>query len=415
MPNRILIVDDDEEFCTLLTDVFEQADYVVTSCGTVDEAQSILAERELDLVVTDYRMPGRSGLYLIDQLREAAPHTPVIMVSGFLENSVIRDLIGKGVGGIFMKPLNIFSLLKKAGELISRAEKTQEGSVREESAGFAGNLAFRFRSFPCKDERARDFARRVHELRHFSKNLLVISNAGFPLRTLCEDLVAMGEAKDHLVFLPPSRVTREGLFDELERVIEQGAEQVTFMVAETASLDEEQCELLYQLSRQKGPFVALNVPKRFIFSLRRDLNYYYDSGLIDEEFYIFLGSMEISVPELDEIPDDLPLLADSLLQEVAPGKRFESAARATLARQNWPGHIDELRKSIETAAHRASGSVVSTDDVQVVLSRESGAAPAAVSPLADYLQKRRADYDQALEMMERFIYGAEESSTNSTD
>lgn len=412
MAHRILIVDDDKEFSTLLTDVFEQADYEVLTCGSVDEAQDVLSTEVLQLVVTDYRMPGRSGLHLIDKLRDVSPEVPVIMVSGFLENSVIRELIGRGVGGIFMKPLNIFSLLKKAGELIARAEKEREGSSQESAVGFGGDLPFRFRSFPCKDERARDFARRLYELRDFSKNLLVISNAGFPLRTLCEDLVAMGDRKDVLIFLPPQRVTREGLFDELETVMEGGAEQVTFVLSETATLDEEQCQLIYQLSRQKGPFVALNLAKRFIFSLRRDLNYYYDSGLIDEEFYIFLGSTEIAVPELADIPDDIPFLADSLLQEAAPGKRFEPPARAVLSRQAWPGHIAELRQVIEAVAHRAEGSLVRTDDVRAVLAKDEGAAPAVViSPLAIHLRERKADYARALSMMERYIFGADNQQT----
>src|SRR5690606_8123584 len=118
---KILIVDDDKEFNALLTDVFQQADYVVETCDSVERAEAKAADQTFDLVVTDYRMPGRSGLELVDTLRAKAPDMPIIMVSGFLENNVIRDLISRGVGGIFMKPLNIFSLLKKTTELIQKS------------------------------------------------------------------------------------------------------------------------------------------------------------------------------------------------------------------------------------------------------------------------------------------------------
>ena len=111
MPHSVLILDDDADFNSLLTDIFEQADYVVTSLEDPIEAVDVFVENEYDLVVTDYKMPEMTGAEFMKEVKLLRPEVPVIMVSGFLENDTIRDLISEGVGGVFLKPLNIFSLL----------------------------------------------------------------------------------------------------------------------------------------------------------------------------------------------------------------------------------------------------------------------------------------------------------------
>lgn len=403
MSQKILIVDDDKEFNTLLTDVFQQADYTVEACESVERAQEFLEANDFDLVVTDYRMPGRSGMDLIDSIHELAPETPVIMVSGYLENGVIRHLISRGVGGIFMKPLNIFSLLKKTSELIQKAEKQRSGEPVDGTREKRGGDSHMFRSFPGKDPRSREFARKLYDLRDFSKNLLLIGGSGAELATICEDLVALAERKDVPIFLSPERLEREALFDELEGIIEAGAEQITFVISETETLTPEQCELIYQVARRKGPFAALTLPKRFIFLLHRDLDYYYDLELIDEEFYIFLGSVEVAVPGLEEISEDIPLLADAMLEAAAPGKHFDAAARADLARRAWPGHMAELRKVVENAAKWSAGRVVKADDVRAVLEDRPATPRSEESRLALYLRARKRDYLQALDRLSPYI------------
>lgn len=401
MAHKILIVDDDKEFSALLRDVFQQADYAVDVCVSVDDALGQLTETAYDLVVTDYRMPGRSGIDLVDSILSSAPRTPIIMVSGFLENNVIRALISRGVGGIFMKPLNIFSLLKKATELIQKAAQPAPEEVSEE--GFANNLPFAFQTFPCKAKKSQDFARKLFELRDFSKNLLLIGNPGVDVGALSADLVGFSSQHDVAIHLPPERVEREALFGALEEVMEQGAEQITFWFTAAETLQPEQCALIYQLARRKGPFVALTLPKRFVFFLQRDLNHYYDSGIIDEEFYIFLGSMELRIPELNEISEDIPALADAMLEAVAPGKRFEKAAHAFLARHPWPGHMVELRKAVEHAANWTGRSVVKADDVRAVLGGVPTTDPSQETQLAEYLRERKRAYQQALEKLTPFF------------
>ena len=104
MSYSVLILDDDVDFNSLLTDIFEQADYVVTSLTDPLGAVDVFRDTEYDLVVTDHKMPEMTGSEFMKVIKDIKPSVPVIMVSGYLENDTIRELISEGVGGVFLKP-----------------------------------------------------------------------------------------------------------------------------------------------------------------------------------------------------------------------------------------------------------------------------------------------------------------------
>ncbi len=120
MPHHILILDDDQTFNDLLSDVFNQGGYQVESFLQPKEALKTFGDNDFDLVVTDHEMPGLSGVEIVRKIRALDKDMPIIMVSGKLDEASIRELINEGVNGIFLKPLNVFSLLKKTGELIEK-------------------------------------------------------------------------------------------------------------------------------------------------------------------------------------------------------------------------------------------------------------------------------------------------------
>ena len=163
MGHRILILDDDVDFNSLLTDIFSQAGYDVTPELDPQKALALIREFQFDLVVTDQRMPGISGKDFLRELKKVQPRTPIIMVSGFLDNETIRELIREGVGGVFLKPLNVFSLLKRTAKLLEQVNGTapRPGDPEAEAVGqpeFHHSLPFAFSSFPCRDAKSAEFA-----------------------------------------------------------------------------------------------------------------------------------------------------------------------------------------------------------------------------------------------------------------
>lgn len=120
MANKILVVDDDDDFRQLLGDVFKQSGYEVTTVNSAVEALEVFSEKPFDAVVTDHNMPEMTGEDLIKNLRDAEPNLPIILVSGYLNQDLIQNL--KNVNTeIFHKPLNVISLLRKTEEKLSMA------------------------------------------------------------------------------------------------------------------------------------------------------------------------------------------------------------------------------------------------------------------------------------------------------
>ncbi|MCD8481783.1 MAG: response regulator [Verrucomicrobia bacterium] len=112
MSYRILIVDDDREFNTLLADVYKQARYQVVSASSAKQGLELFSMQSFDLVVTDHLMPDKNGLEFAREIYQMRRDVPVIVVSGYLDSRTIRELIREGVNGVFIKPLNIFFLVE---------------------------------------------------------------------------------------------------------------------------------------------------------------------------------------------------------------------------------------------------------------------------------------------------------------
>ena len=131
---RILVVEDDravQELVTLcLSDAFD-----VTQAATGAEALNIVRQESVAAVVLDYRLPDRSGLEVLSELRSAQPELPVIMMTGYGSEGVCASAFKLGVHDYFPKPLNVFTLRQSVCRVVSgdrsRSEDVSAGRGRE--------------------------------------------------------------------------------------------------------------------------------------------------------------------------------------------------------------------------------------------------------------------------------------------
>lgn len=408
MGRRIIILDDDREFNTLLTDVFSQADYKVEPFSDPRAALAAVAKGGIDVMVSDYKMPNMTGMEVMKEAHTHLPHLPFIVVSGYLDNDTIRTLIREGVGGIFLKPLNIFALLKKTNELIEKGEAERAAEAEEKEAA-ANSLPFAFTAFAGKAPRALDFANKLHNLRNVRSNLIVVGEDGSPFEQICRDLVGFSAPGTDALILADSEVLGSALsFSRaLKSAQEQGVERVTIGVTHTEALTVTEKAPLYGAARKEGVFAGVTVPLRFVFCVRKDLDSLYDSGTIEDDLYVFLGtSQEVQVPRLRDCADDIPLLAARLLKQLCverkidPPVRLEDAGKAFLRGQPFPGNLDELRLTLVAALAMADKGVIKTDDLKFAYefksTRQSGFK---VQPLKDYLAGERTDYVVAVGLL----------------
>jgi DNA-binding NtrC family response regulator len=121
---KILVVDDNEEFCQNITDIMELRDYEVMTARDGFKGLELVTQGRFDLVLMDVRMPAMNGVETFKKVREVAPDTPVIMITAFAVEDLIREALREGAFGALRKPLDfdkLFELISQAtldGELI---------------------------------------------------------------------------------------------------------------------------------------------------------------------------------------------------------------------------------------------------------------------------------------------------------
>lgn len=409
MAYSVLILDDDADFNSLLTDIFKQADYFVTSLHDPIEAIEVFTNSDYDVVVTDHKMPDMTGAEFMKSIKRVKPAVPVIMVSGYLENETIRELIGEGVSGVFLKPLNIFSLLQRTAELICDAEKTQHSTPLidngvGESAESDLSLGFRFRSFPCKSQPSLDFAERLYSLRNFKSSLSLIGGPGTHFRLICEDIRGFYENdKEHFIYLSPGSFDADQVLSMSSVAEAAGAERVTCVLLEVDAMSEEQKTLAASLPKLDGVFASISTPMRTIFCVSGDLDSLYDEGLIDENLYILMGTAEVCVPALQDCPSDIPLMAQQMVVDIIREKglaavsRFEKPAQDFLRKHTWDENYAQLSSTVRAIMETNPGDVLTLAALNVALQVNSAASPRA--RFEANLSSTQVDYVRAVSIL----------------
>ena len=116
---RILIVEDDEEMRSLLIDFFEEEGFETDSVSNGSEAFRILVREIFDIVLTDIRMPGLTGLDIIPGVRKLQPETVIIVITAFGSEEVHHKAMERGANSYLEKPLRFHELRRMIHELLS--------------------------------------------------------------------------------------------------------------------------------------------------------------------------------------------------------------------------------------------------------------------------------------------------------
>lgn len=103
---RVLLVEDDQDNRELMTEVLEWAGFLVTPAPSGSEGLRRLREQPVDLVLTDYGMPGTGGLELARSAKALAPRVPVVVVTGYSERKDIESALGHEIDAVLVKPVD---------------------------------------------------------------------------------------------------------------------------------------------------------------------------------------------------------------------------------------------------------------------------------------------------------------------
>ncbi len=116
---NILIVEDENDLCVVLSTIFQRAGYATTYASTAYEAITALLDRSFNLVLLDLNLPDRDGIGLLADIRLLDPYLPVVVVTGDPSMDKVTEALHKGVSDYVLKPFNPDYILTRVSELFA--------------------------------------------------------------------------------------------------------------------------------------------------------------------------------------------------------------------------------------------------------------------------------------------------------
>lgn len=371
MPQRILVVDDEPlKRITLQIELSERG-YEVYEAADAQAARRVFDARPIDVVVTDVRMPGLSGLDLLTYVKQIRPEVDVILMTAYATIDTAVLAIKRGAYDYITKPFTTQDLLVKLDRLFaSRARGGPAGDAIPDGLDgteTCGRLVARSVSMQRLFEQVRGVA-------PTDRTILLCGESGTGKELLAEaiHLHSLRAAKPLVRFscaaLQPSVLESELFGHEkgaFTGAIRQKAGRFELADGGTMLLDEVddiptelQVKLLRVVEQQEfervGGEEAVRVDVRLICATKCDLLKLVKEGRFREDLYYRLNVISLAIPPLRERPDDLPVLARHFVRKHAAlvGDRpveISPHAIDELLRHPWPGNVRELEHVIERA------------------------------------------------------------------
>jgi DNA-binding NtrC family response regulator len=375
---RVLIVDDEQNAIKVLSAILSDAGYHVIESQNGERAIKIVSKNDIDVIVTDLKMPGKDGMQLFEYIIEKHPDIPVIFLTayGTVESAV--SAMTRGAFYYFIKPpdyLKLKSIIVKAIEYRSLKRELeflkQKLSREENYFRIIGTTAQMLKIFDTI-EAVKDSSSSVlicgetgtgkelvAKTLHFSsvrrdKPFIAVNCAAIPMELMESEL--FGFEKGAFTGAVTRRVGK----------IEEASDGTLFLdeIAELkASLQAKLLRVLQENEIERlGSNKKIKVNFRLISSTNRDLKEMVESGNFREDLFYRINVIQLNIPPLRERAADIPLLVSEFVKEFCIREKKELTLSDEVAKiiQNhpWPGNIRQLKNVIERAVVLAKGRMI---------------------------------------------------------
>jgi DNA-binding NtrC family response regulator len=389
MKRRILIVEDDEIFLRPLQRSVEIAGYDVLVATSGEEAIDRLKREDVDVVLTDKRLPGMDGVELVRRIKaEHADLAVLIMTAyGTIESAV--ESVRLGAIDYLVKPFEVAELLI----VIRQAIELTELRAESRATLHRNQARFTLKNVLAQSRAMQEVFELLRSVADLDTTILIHGETGVGKELLARSVHFSGARRDkpfvavNCAAIPGELFEselfgfRKGAFtgaSENRRGHLQMANGGTLLLDEIGEMPLPlQSKLLRVIEDRRvtplGSDRAVEVDVRFIATTNKDLPAEVERGAFRRDLYYRLSVMPIRVPPLRERTEDIPLLAQHFLE--ASARRAKKAVRAiapgamqTLSRYAWPGNVRELENVIERAVIVARSDTVT--DVERFLTGE---------------------------------------------
>jgi two-component system response regulator AtoC len=396
--STVLVVDDEEPLRHMLDLLLRREGLEVPLADSAEKAVEILGERgDIDVVISDVRMPGMGGLELVEWIKANRPDVTVIVMSAFGSVELALDAMHRGAYDYVSKPFKqdeVILALRKAEE---RQRLRRENAVLRAQLKEVGSEPERLGDMLILSPGMKQVARTVRKVAPFKTTVLVLGESG-----VGKELISRGihsnSPRVEKAFVAvncgaiPEALLESELFGHVKGAFTDASSDKPglFVEAEggTLFLDEVgelpvslQVKLLRALQEEEirpvGGTKARKVDVRVVAATSRDLSAMVEEGSFRQDLFYRLNVMPIEIPPLRERKDDIePLLRHFV--EATNRKLGTKIAGVTeealklLRGYDWPGNVRELENTVEHAAVMADAEVLDVHDLPERARRKAG-------------------------------------------
>jgi DNA-binding NtrC family response regulator len=410
---KILVVDDEINIREALATILESEGYEVHAAASAEEAISKLGEDFFQVVISDMRMNGGSGMDLLCWIRANCPETEIILLTAYGSVEGAVEAMKLGAYDYLSKPVDRRRLSLLIGKALEKQRLAAENrslrrrlSVKEEFSNIIGNSS-----------RIRQIFKIISEVAPTNATVLITGESGTGKELVARAIHSRSTRRDgafatlNCGALPDTLLESE-LFG-YEKGAFTGAAAMKMGRIEVASggtlfLDEvgdmtpkTQVDLLRALQDREltrlGGAKVIKVDVRFIAATNKDLAGEIAEKRFREDLYYRLNVVPIVLPALRERKEDIPILVNAFLEEFCrlhkkEPKKVSDRALDLMLQYPWPGNVRELRNVAERMVLLSPNETLEPRDLPASISHSQDSRPEISIPL-----------DQPLEDMEKAV------------
>jgi len=380
---KVLIVDDEPNATMVLSAILSDAGYNVVESSNGEKAIKIISKKDIDVVVTDLKMPGKDGMQLFDYIIEHYPDIPVIFLTayGTVESAV--NAMTRGAFYYFIKPPDYLQLksiiakalqqrsLKKELEMLKQKLSGEENPIR-----IIGNTPQMLKIFDA-----------IEAVKDSASSVLIYGETGTGKELIAKSLHYSSGRKDNpFIAVNCAAIPRELMESELFG-FEKGA--FTGAIARRIGKIEEasggtlffdeigelelglQAKMLRVLQENEierlGSNKKIKVNFRLISSTNRDLKKVVETNNFREDLFYRINVIQLNLPPLRERAPDIPILVAEFVKEFCIREKkaltVSDEVMKILQTYHWPGNIRQLRNVIERAIVLAKGRMITIKEL----------------------------------------------------
>ncbi len=386
---RILVVDDEPNAVKVLSAILANDGYDVSEATDGKSAIRTVSHKDIDLVITDIKMPGMNGMQLFEYLNKTHPDIPIIFLTayGTVEDAV--DALTMGSFYYFIKPPDYSKLRTIVSKAVEQRHLKKELASLREMVTDKNNEPLIVGNSPA----ILKVKETIRTVKDSESSVLITGETGTGKEMIARSLHYSSSIKNNpFVAMSCAAIPRELLEAELfgfEKGAFTGALSLkpgkfeaaaggTLFLDEIAELEINlQVKLLRVLQEREverlGSNKKIDLKFRLISSTNRDLKKEIKAGRFREDLFYRINVVHINLPPLRDRREDIPLLAVKFVKEmcVRENKMLTASDEVmdVFQKYHWPGNIRQLKNVVERAVLLAKGDKIAVKDLPVEYSR----------------------------------------------